>query len=306
MTSYIIRRILQSILVFIGALLISFFLMRIIPGDPAKLLMGDSATPQEIEAMREQLGTNRPVWDQLIIYIRDILSGNFGYSLRRGVPALNLFMSFLPKTLLLASVSLAIVVVISIPLGIISALNHNKLIDHICMVFCIIGQSMPTYWMGILLIMLFSVHLRLLPTSGYGTWKNIVMPAFTLGMAHTALLMRMMRSSMLEVLNQDYIRTAHAKGLHQRGVVLGHALKNAMIPTVAILGLQLGNLLGGSIITEQVFGWPGIGSLIVDSIAYRDYPVIQVAVLASAIIIAVVNLLADLCYVLLDPRIAYK
>lgn len=306
MTKYLVRRLLQSLLVFAGALLISFLLMRIIPGNAAQLLAGESATPQEIAALEEQLGVNRPIWEQLVYYLRDICRGEFGYSLRRGVPALELFLSFLPATLELAAAALALTVVIALPLGVISALRHNKLIDHVCMALSIIGQSMPTYWIGILLILLFAVNLGVLPTSGYGDWTHLVMPAFTLAAAHVALLMRMTRSSMLEVLSQDYIRTARAKGLLNRGVIFRHALKNAMIPSVTILGLQLGNLLGGSIITEKVFGWPGVGSLIVDSIAYRDYPVIQVAVLASAVIIVAVNFIADMVYMLLDPRIAYK
>ena len=306
MTKYLVRRLLQSLLVFAGALLISFLLMRIIPGNAAQLLAGESATPQEIAVLEEQLGVNRPIWEQLVYYLRDICRGEFGYSLRRGVPALELFLSFLPATLELAAAALALTVVIALPLGVISALRHNKLIDHVCMALSIIGQSMPTYWIGILLILLFAVNLGVLPTSGYGDWTHLVMPAFTLAAAHVALLMRMTRSSMLEVLSQDYIRTARAKGLLNRGVIFRHALKNAMIPSVTILGLQLGNLLGGSIITEKVFGWPGVGSLIVDSIAYRDYPVIQVAVLASAVIIVAVNFIADMVYMLLDPRIAYK
>lgn len=306
MSKYIIRRLAQSVVVLIGALLLSFIILRIVPGDAALMMLPETATQVEIDMMRQQLGLDQPLHIQIWTYIQQVAHGDFGISLRRGIPALPLFLSFLPKTAILAFTALTVTVIVSIPLGIVSALHQNSKIDSLTSVFALLGQSMPTYWLGIMLILIFSVKLRILPTSGFGTWKHLVMPAVTLGAAHTALVVRLMRSSMLDVLQQDYVRTARAKGLVKHIVIYKHALKNALIPTVTVIALQIGNLLSGAIITEAVFGWPGVGSLIVQSISFRDYPVVQTAVLVSAIIFVFVNLLVDFIYVILDPRIAYK
>lgn len=305
MRRYLLRRTLEAIAVLIGALILSFVLLRIIPGDPALLMLPETATPQEIEQVREALGVNRPLPVQFGIFAKQVLTGDFGVSYRRQAPALPLLLQYLPATFKLAGAALLLTVVISVPLGILAAVRQNGWVDNLVGVVTLLGQSMPTYWLGIILILLFSVKLRVLPTSGYGEFKNIIMPALTLAFAQMALVTRLTRSSMLEVIRQDYIRTARAKGLAARVVILRHALKNALIPVVTVLGLQVGNLLGGAIITEQVFSWPGAGSLLISSIGYRDYPVVQVMVLISAAIFVGINLMVDLIYVMLDPRIAY-
>lgn len=306
LSKFLFRRLVQSIVVLIGAVLLSFILLRIVPGDAALMMLPETATEAEIEAMRDQLGLNEPLSVQFSIYINQILRGDFGKSLRRDLPALRLIFMFLPATVKLAAAAMVITLAFAIPAGIFSAFGRNSWLDNLVAGFAVIGQSVPTYWLGIVLMLIFSVRLRVLPTSGFGTWKHLVLPAVTLGSAHMALVVRLMRSSMIDVLQEDYIRTAKAKGLTARSVIFKHALKNALIPTVTVIGLQFGTLLSGAIITEAVFGWPGVGSLIVQSIAFRDYPVVQAAVLVSALFFVVINLLLDILYMILDPRIAYK
>lgn len=305
MGRYVVRRVLQAVTVMIGALILSFILLRIVPGDPAVLMLPETATPEEIAQMRESLGVNEPLSTQFLVYLKQVVTGDFGLSFRRQTPALPLTLRYLPATFLLATASLVLTILISIPLGILAALKQNGWLDNMVGVVALLGQSMPTYWLGILLILLFSVQLRVLPTSGYGEWRHLILPAVTLAFSQVALVTRLTRSNLLEVVRQDYIRTARAKGLAQRTVIFKHALKNALIPVVTVLGLQVGNVLGGAIITETVFAWPGAGSLLVSSIGFRDYPVVQVMVLISAAVFVVINLAVDLFYVLLDPRIAY-
>lgn len=305
MGRYVVRRVLQAVTVMIGALILSFILLRIVPGDPAVLMLSETATPEEIAQMRESLGVNEPLSTQFLVYLKQVVTGDFGLSFRRQTPALPLTLRYLPATFLLATASLVLTILISIPLGILAALKQNGWLDNMVGVVALLGQSMPTYWLGILLILLFSVQLRVLPTSGYGEWRHLILPAVTLAFSQVALVTRLTRSNLLEVVRQDYIRTARAKGLAQRTVIFKHALKNALIPVVTVLGLQVGNVLGGAIITETVFAWPGAGSLLVSSIGFRDYPVVQVMVLISAAVFVVINLAVDLFYVLLDPRIAY-
>lgn len=305
MGRYVVRRVLQAVTVMIGALILSFILLRIVPGDPAVLMLPETATPEEIAQMRESLGVNEPLSTQFLVYLKQVVTGDFGLSFRRQTPALPLTLRYLPATFLLATASLVLTILISIPLGILAALKQNGWLDNMVGVVALLGQSMPTYWLGILLILLFSVQLRVLPTSGYGEWRHLILPAVTLAFSQVALVTRLTRSNLLEVVRQDYIRTARAKGLAQRTVIFNHALKNALIPVVTVLGLQVGNVLGGAIITETVFAWPGAGSLLVSSIGFRDYPVVQVMVLISAAVFVVINLAVDLFYVLLDPRIAY-
>jgi ABC-type dipeptide/oligopeptide/nickel transport system permease component len=304
MGKYILRRMVQSLIVLAGALVISFVILRVVPGDPAVLMLSDMATPDEVERMRVALGVHEPIWVQFGIYLKQIVTGDFGLSYRRGTPALDLVLTYLPATIQLAAAALLITIVVAVPLGIVAAVRKNSWIDNALSVGALLGQSLPVFWLGIMLILLVSVQLRLLPTSGYGELRHLILPAVTLAFSNIALVARITRSSMLEVIRQDYIRTARAKGLPERTIMIRHALRNALAPVVTVLGLQIGTLLGGAIITETVFGWPGAGALLVSSITYRDYPVVQVMVVISALIFVVTNLLVDIVYVMLDRRVS--
>lgn len=303
MGRYLLRRVVEGLLVLAGALVISFIILRVVPGDPAALMLSDMATPAEVEQMRVSLGVNKPVWEQFGIYLRQLATGDFGFSYRRGTPALPLVLSYIPATVQLGLAALTITIVIAIPLGVIAAIRKNSWVDNTLSVASLAGQSIPVFWLGIMLILIFAVQLGWLPTSGYGEPRYLVLPALTLAFSHIALVARLTRSSMLEVIRQDYIRTARAKGLSERIVMVRHALRNALAPVVTVIGLQIGALLGGAIITETVFGWPGAGALLVSSIAYRDYPVVQVLVVISAVVFVVTNILVDFIYVLLDRRV---
>lgn len=290
-------------MVLAGALVISFIILRVVPGDPAALMLSDMATPIEVEQMRVSLGVNKPVWEQFGIYLKQLATGDFGFSYRRGTSALPLVLSYIPATVQLGLAALALTIVIAIPLGVVAAIRKNSWVDNTLSVASLAGQSIPVFWLGIMLILIFAVQLGWLPTSGYGEPRYLVLPAVTLAFANIALVARLTRSSMLEVIRQDYIRTARAKGLSERVVMVRHALRNALAPVVTVIGLQIGALLGGAIITETVFGWPGAGALLVSSIAYRDYPVVQVLVVISAVVFVVTNILVDFIYVLLDRRV---
>jgi ABC-type dipeptide/oligopeptide/nickel transport system permease component len=304
MGKYLLSRLIQSLIVLAGALVISFVILRVVPGDPATLMLSDMATPDEIEQMRVALGVHEPLWVQFGIYLKQLATGDFGMSYRRGTPALPLVMAYLPATFELALAALAITVTVAIPVGIVAALRKDSWIDNVLSVVALLGQSLPVFWLGIMLILVMAVQFRLLPTSGYGEFRHLILPAFTLAFSNIALIARITRSSMLEVVRQDYIRTARAKGLSESRVVVRHALRNALAPVVTVLGLQIGTLLGGAIITETVFGWPGAGALLVSSITYRDYPVVQVMVVVSALIFVLTNLLVDIVYVMLDRRVS--
>lgn len=305
MSNYIVGRIVQSIVVLFGALVISFVILRVVPGDPAALMLSDLATPDEIERMRSSLGVDQPFWVQFGIYLRQVAAGDFGVSYRSQTPALGLVLGYLPATLQLAAAALAITVLVAVPLGAVAAVRKDSWVDNLLSVFALIGQSVPVFWLGIMLILVFSVQFRLLPTSGQGGVTHLVLPAVTLAAAQIALVARIMRSSMLEVIRQDYIRTARAKGLSEATVLMRHALRNALAPVVTVLGLQVGTLLGGAIITETVFGWPGAGNLLVNAIGARDYPVVQAMIVISALVFVITNLIVDIVYVLLDPRVSY-
>ncbi|PSM15836.1 nickel ABC transporter permease [Nitratireductor sp. StC3] len=306
MIKYILRRVIQSIVVLFGAVVFSFLILRVIPGDPAVMMLSDLATPEEIERVRQSLGVDRPIWVQFLVYLKQIFTGDFGVSYRSQTPALGLVLGYLPATFQLAAAALLITIVVSVPLGAVAAIRKGSWIDSLLSGFALVGQSVPVFWLGIMLILIFSVHLRWLPTSGQGGLQHLVLPAVTLAAAQVALVARIMRSSMLEVIRQDYIRTARAKGLSETSVVVGHALRNALAPVVTVLGLQIGNLLGGAIITETVFGWPGAGNLLVNSIGARDYPVVQAMIVISALVFVVTNLIVDIIYVILDPRVSYN
>ncbi|MFD2131660.1 ABC transporter permease [Pseudogracilibacillus auburnensis] len=303
MAKFIFKRLLQSIIVLIGASAIAFILLRIIPGDPVMLMLSENATDEEINQMREQMGLNLPIWQQYIDYVKQMIVFDFGHSISRGLPSMQLILNHLPATLLLVFWAMVMAIVIAIPLGMFAAVKKNSFSDYIVSILALLGQSVPSYWLGMMLILLLAVHFGILPTSGYGHWSHIILPAFTLAIYQLALIARLMRSSTLDVLNLDYVRTARAKGLPEIVVIFKHVFKNALIPTITMIGLQTGQLLGGAIITEFIFSWPGLGFLTVQSIQAQDYPMIQSLVIVSAIVFIVINLLVDIIYAVVDRRI---
>jgi peptide/nickel transport system permease protein len=302
MKAYILKRLFHSIFVLVGISLVVFVILHL-TGDPAALLMPMDATPEQVAQFRQEMGFNDPVLVQYWRFFKGTLRGDFGQSFRHSQPALDLVMERMPATIQLTLAAMAIALLVAIPVGIISAIRRNSILDHIGMTGALLGQSTPVFWLGIMLILIFSVTLQWFPSSGRGEIQNLVLPAITLGMFTMARTARMMRSSMLEVLGQEYMKTAQAKGLSPLTVVLKHALKNAAIPVVTIVGMELGTLLGGAVITEQIFAWPGVGRLALQAISNRDYPVVQAAVFLLAAIFVLVNLVVDLLYTYLDPRV---
>jgi peptide/nickel transport system permease protein len=306
MTAYIARRILQMVPVIVGITLIVFILVRL-SGDPAVLLLPEDAEPEQIAVLREALGLDRPVLVQYAIFMRDLSRGDFGKSLRySGQAALPIVLERLPATLQLTAAALLVAILISLPAGIVAAVYRSRWPDVGATGLAVLGQAMPNFWLGIMLILLFSVQLGWFPVSGRGGLNSLALPAVTLGTSLAALLTRLMRSSLLEVLNLDYVRTARAKGQHPRTVLGKHALRNALLSYVTVLGLQLASLMAGAVVTEQVFAWPGIGLLAIQAINSRDMAIIQAVVVVAALIVMVANLLVDTLYALIDPRISYS
>jgi len=302
---YTLRRVLIAIPSVLGVMIIVFAMVRLAPGDPAQLLAGEFADAETIELIRERFGLNRPVPEQFLRFVGGVVQGDLGRSTRSNREVTADLAVYFPNTIELALGAIFVAVVLGIPLGIIAALRPNTPVDLLVMLGALLGVSMPVFWFGLLAILIFSVELGWFPVAGRGTLRHLVLPAITLSASSLAIIARMTRSSMLEVLGLDYIRTARAKGLFGRGVVLKHALRNALVPVVTVVGLQFGSLLAGAVITETVFTWPGIGSLLVQSILARDYPVVQGAVLLIAVSFILVNLIVDLVYGYIDPRIRY-
>ena len=305
MFQYAVRRVLISIPTVLGVLLIVFLMVRLAPGDPAMRLAGEFADQATIERIRERFGLNRPMHEQFGIFIANLAQGDLGRSTRTNRPVIEDLRQYFPNTLELALGAITVSLLIGIPAGIIAALRQNTWADLVIMFGALIGVSMPVFWFGLLAILYFSVQLGWFPVAGRGTFSHLVLPAFTLGVSSMAIVARMTRSSMLEVLSQDYIRTARAKGLINNAVVLKHAFRNALVPVVTIIGLQFGQLMAGAVLTERVFTWPGIGRLLVDSIDARDYPVVQGAVLLIAVSFILINIVVDVVYAIIDPRIRY-
>ena len=305
MKVYLLRRFLQSLLVLLGVSFVVFGIL-FLTGDPALVLLPPDASAEDVEKFRQSMGFNDPFFVQYGRFLLGALRGDFGQSIRHGEPAFDLVMERMPATFELSGAALAIALCLAIPAGIVSAVRRNTVIDYFSTVVALLGQSMPTFWLGIMLILLFSVQLNLLPSSGRGGWQHMLLPAITLGLFTTARITRLTRSGMLEVLSQDYIRTARAKGVANPPVVWKHALKNAAIPIVTIVGIELGTLLGGSVITETIFAWPGVGRLSVQAIYNRDYPVVQAAVFTLSATFVLVNLIVDMLYTYLDPRIRLR
>jgi len=306
MTSqYIIRRLLIMIPVLFGVSLIIFTMVRVIPGDPGYVMAGPHATKDQVEQIRAQLGLDKHPVTQYFIFIENLIKGDLGTSTRTGLPVTKEIMARFPNTLLLALASIMIATVFGVLTGIIAGVRQNSKFDYLSMLVALFGLSMPVFWLGLMLMLLFSIKLGLFPAVGADSFKHLVLPAITLGANSTAIIARMTRSSMLEVIRLDYIRTARAKGLSEKLVISRHALKNALIPVVTVIGLQTGILLGGAVLTEIVFAWPGIGRLLVEAILSRDYPVVQGVVLVVATMFIFVNLVVDILYSYLDPRIRY-
>ncbi len=302
MKGYILKRLFHSIFVLVGISLVVFIILHL-TGDPAALLMPMDATPEQVAQFRQEMGFNDPIIVQYWRFFKGTLRGDFGQSFRHSQPALELVMERMPATIQLTLAAMVIALLVAIPVGIISAIRRNSILDHIGMTGALLGQSTPVFWLGIMLILIFSVTIQWFPSSGRGEIQHLVLPAITLGMFTMARTARMMRSSMLEVMGQEYMKTAKAKGLSPGMVILKHALKNAAIPVVTIIGMELGTLLGGAVITETIFAWPGVGRLAVQAIYNRDYPVVQAAVFLLASIFVLVNLVVDLLYTYLDPRV---
>ena len=302
MKSYILKRLFHSIFVLVGISLVVFIILHL-TGDPAALLMPMDATPEQVAQFRKEMGFTDPLVVQYWRFFKGTLHGDFGISFRHSQPALDLVLERMPATIQLTAAAMVIALVIAVPVGILSAIRRNTILDHIGMTGALLGQSTPVFWLGIMLILIFSVTLQWFPSSGRGDIWNLVLPAVTLGMFTMARTARMMRSSMLEVLGQEYMKTAMAKGLSPGMVILKHAMKNALIPVVTIVGMELGTLLGGAVITETIFAWPGVGRLAVQAIYNRDYPVVQAAVFILATIFVLVNLAVDIVYTYLDPRV---
>jgi ABC-type dipeptide/oligopeptide/nickel transport system permease component len=304
MGRYIFKRLWHTVYVIVGISIIAFFFIHL-SGDPVMLMLPGDATEAEVEELREKLGFNDALVVQYGRFAANAIRGDFGESLYYHVPAMELILERLPASLELAVAAMIVALVVAIPLGVLSAVKRGSLIDTGSMLCALFGLSMPHFWFGIMLVLLFSVTLEWLPTSGRGTLAQLIMPSLALGMSLMAMFARLTRSVMLEILGRDYIRTARAKGLKEWVVINKHALKNAMIPLVTVAGMQFGFLIGGTVIIETVFAWPGVGRLVVQSIFNRDYPLVQATVLVLAVIFVLANLIVDLLYVYLDPRISY-
>lgn len=305
MFQYTLRRILIALPAIFGVIVVVFAMVRLAPGDPAVMLAGEFADQETIERIRERFGLDRSMPEQFATFVGNLAQGDLGRSTRTNRLVTEDLAQFFPNTLELALGAILVALAIGIPAGIVSAIKRNTWVDATVTFVALLGVSMPVFWFGLLAILFFSVELGWFPVAGRGSFAHLVLPAITLGVSSTAIIARMTRSSMLEVLDQDYVRTARAKGVQARSLIAKHALRNALVPVVTIGGLEFGRLLAGAVLTETVFTWPGVGRLLVDSILARDYPVVQGAVLVIAISFILVNLLVDLVYGVIDPRIRY-
>ncbi|MFP4103975.1 ABC transporter permease [Coleofasciculus sp.] len=336
MAHYIIKHLLNLLPVLLGITLLVFLFLHLIPGDPATVLLGERATPEQVEALREQLGLNQPLPLQYLTFLNNLLHLDFGTSIISGIPIIDEIKTRFPATFELSLAAMIVAVILGIPAGVLAAVYKNRPADNVTMIGSLLGVSMPVYWLGLLLIYLFAITLNWFPPSGrisieaglnfqpitgfylldailqfdinllQDVLAHLILPALTLGTIPLAILARITRSSLLDVLSQDYIRTARAKGIPEHWVIIRHGLKNALLPVVTIIGLQFGTLLGGAILTETIFSWPGIGSWIYEGILARDYPIVQGGVVVISIIFVLVNLVVDISYALVDPRIKYK
>ena len=317
MFRYLLRRLIASIPILIGVSILIFLAIRLVPGDAVTATLGTEAgmlSPEQRESLRSYYGLDRPIVEQYFYWVGQALQGNLGLSIRQGKPVLDLIVDRFPLTLELAILAVSIALVVGIPLGLISAIRHNTLLDLVARLFALVGLSMPSFLVGTLIIFVLSVGFHILPNSGdYVSFtqdpsrnlQQLFFPAITLGFAFSASVMRMTRSSMLEVLSEDYVRTARSKGLHESRVIIRHALGNALIPVVTLIGIEMGYLLGGTFIVEQLFALPGLGRLLVNAISQREYALVQGVVLFIALNFVIINLIVDVIYSVIDPRISY-
>lgn len=303
MLKFILKRLLFIVVVFFGVSVLIFTLLYFTPGDPARMILGDDATEEQIEIMRDELGLNQSYADQYVRFITNVLKGDLGVSYVTGRPVTGDILSRFPTTIKLALLSTLVALVIAIPLGVLSAIYQNRLIDNLSRLIALLGVSMPQFWQAILFILVFSLQLRWLPASGSYGWKYWILPSVTIGIHMASTILRITRASMLDTLKKDYIMTARAKGTTEFQVITRHALMNALIPIVTVVGLRFGNALSGSVIAESIFALPGLGKLIVDSIKSRDYPVVQASVFLISISYCLINLFVDILYTYINPQI---
>ncbi|MFQ5559920.1 MAG: nickel ABC transporter permease [Nitrospinota bacterium] len=303
MTSYIFKRTATLVPTVLGVLTAVFFILQMIPGDPVEIMLGEAAVATEKEALRQSLGLDRPILERYTLFMKGLFTGDLGHSIHTQEPVLKEIVARWPKTLILAASAILFSILFSIPLGILSAYKKDSLFDNLTLLVSLLGIAIPNFWLGPLLIILFSIQLGLLPVSGSEGATSLILPAITLGTAMSAVLVRLTRSSLLEVLNEEYIKTARAKGLPASSIYVRHALPNALLPVLTVLGLQMGALLAGAVITETIFSWPGIGRLLITAIERRDYPLVQGTVLAIALGYVFINFAVDILYAFIDPRI---
>ena len=306
MLRYLIRRVLLTVPVLLGVATLVFSLIHLVPGDPAQAMMGDGASPQDVAELRKTLGLDQPLLTQYVTFLRNALHGDLGKSFRTGQPVTTMVAERMPATAELAVAAMLVAIVIAIPLGVVAAVWRGTAADYGAMTFALAGVSIPNFWLGPMLAIVFAVELGWLPVSGRGTVAHLVLPAISLGLALAAILARMTRASLLEELNELYVRAARARGVSRPAAITTHALRNSMIPLVTIVALQFGAVLTGAVITETIFAWPGIGRLLIQSIGFRDYPTVQGCILLIAVTYVTVNLVTDLMYGVLDPRIRFE
>lgn len=304
MSRYIVRRLFHGVLVLFVVSFLSFGLLHL-GGDPVSLMAPDYFSETDIVELRQKMGLDQPFLAQYGTFVMNLAQGDLGTSFMQRRPALPIVLERLPATILLAVISLALTVVLAIPLGIVGAVRRGSVWDRLSLVFAMSGKAIPNFWFGVLLILIFSIWLGWLPSFGFGGWQHIIMPSVTLALANIAIITRIVRSSMIEALDQDYVKTARAKGLAERKVIFGHAFRNSSLPTVTVIGLEFGGLLGGSVITETVFAYPGIGYLAIQAIRAKDFPIVLAVVMVIAIMTLAITLLVDILYAVLDPRVAY-
>ena len=303
MAKYILKRIIALIPVIFGVTLVVFLIMQLAPGDPARMIAGELASPEQVNELREEMGLNDPILVRYFNYMVDFFHGDLGESYFKHRAVMDEIMDRFPYTAKLAAVAVVLTIVMSIPIGITAAVRQNSIFDNLSLVVTLFGISMPVFWLGLLLIILFSLRLGLLPTGGADTWKGYVLAALCLAFSKRSTVARTTRSSMLETIRQDYVRTARAKGVSKGKVIRKHAFRNALIPTITVIGIQISQLLGGSVVVETVFAWPGVGRLMIESINSRDTPLVLGCIVMLTIIFSLLNLVIDLCYGFFDPRV---
>ena len=305
LSEYIIKRILLAIPTIFGVITVLFILLRLIPGDPARIFAGPMASEEDVERIRILLGLDQPIYIQYLKYVENLLTLNLGYSFRSQAPVIQEIIPRLINTVILSTASMAIAIIIGIPLGVIAALKAYRVPDILISSLSLFGVSIPVYWSGLLFILFFSVQLHLLPAGGSGGLKYLILPSLTLSLYLLAFVVKITRASVLDVLKQDYVKLARSKGLKERIVVYRHILRNALIPVITVIGLQFGNLLGGAVLTETVFDWPGMGTLLVDAILARDYPMVQGAIFIFSLLFILINIVVDILYTFIDPRVRF-